>query len=49
MLNSRDDYFGQLETRRQQIIVWAAAEKAKVDEGTLKEQRILEAVFQKGY
>jgi len=36
VLQSRDDYSRQLDTRKQQITTWATAEKARVDEGTLK-------------
>jgi len=46
-LKSRDYYFGQLEMRRQQIIVWATAEKAKVDEGTLKESEYWKLFFRR--
>jgi hypothetical protein len=35
MVNNRDVYVEQLETRKQHIMTWATAEKAKVDEGTL--------------
>ena len=46
-LKSRDYYFEQIETRRQQIIIWAAAEKAKVDEGTLKESEYWKLFFRR--
>ena len=36
ILQSRDDYSKQLDTRKQQIMTWATAEKTKVDRGTLK-------------
>ena len=46
-LKSRDYYFEQIETRRQHIIVWAAIEKAKVDEGTLKESEYWKLFFRR--
>jgi hypothetical protein len=47
MLHSSDDYPEQLETRKQHILTWATAEKAKVDEGTLKNSEYWRLFFRR--
>jgi hypothetical protein len=47
ILHSRDDYSAQLDARKQSIMSWAAVEKAKVDEGTLKNSEYWKLFFRK--
>ena len=45
--NGRDTYSEQLDTRKQHIIAWAAAEKSKVDAGTLRNSKYWELFFRR--
>jgi hypothetical protein len=47
MINSLGDYSEQLDTRKQHIMVWATAEKTKVDAGTLKNSEYWRLFFRK--
>jgi hypothetical protein len=47
ILNRRDAYSEQLDTKKQQIMTWATAEKAKVDEGTLRDSEYWTLFFRR--
>jgi hypothetical protein len=47
MLDSRAVYSEQLATRKQVVMTWATAEKARVDSGTLRNSEYWELFFRR--